>query len=147
MKHGDFLNHLDDRKIVEAIAGAERKSSGEIRVFISRKMPANGPQTLALAQETFARLGMTQTKHRNGVLLFFAPDTQQFAIVGDSGVHEKCGDSFWQEVAAALSTLLKEGHFTAAVLAGIEKAGAVLALHFPRDRDDRNELPNAIERD
>ena len=147
MKHGDFLNHLDDRKIVEAIAGAERKSSGEIRVFISRKMPANGPQTLALAQETFARLGMTQTKHRNGVLLFFAPDTQQFAIVGDSGVHEKCGDSFWQEVAAALSTLLKKGHFTAAVLAGIEKAGAVLALHFPRDRDDRNELPNAIERD
>ena len=42
-----------------------------------------GAQTLALAQQTFDRLGMTQTKHRNGVLLFFAPLTQQFAIVGE----------------------------------------------------------------
>jgi len=100
-----------------------------------------------LAQETFTRLGMSKTKHRNGVLLFFAPVTQQFAIVGDSGVHEKCGDSFWQEVTAALGTLLKQGHFTGAVLAGIEKAGAVLARHFPRDRDDRNELPDRIETD
>ena len=147
MKHSEFLSRLDDKKIVSAIAAAEGKSSGEIRVFISRKLPANGPETLALAQETFARLGMRQTRHRNGVLLFFAPSTQQFAIVGDAGVHEKCGDSFWQEVAEALSTLLKQGHFTAAVLAGIEKAGKVLAQHFPRDRDDRNELPDRVETD
>jgi len=68
-------------------------------------------------------------------------------IVGDAGVHEKCGNSFWQEVAETLSTLLKQGHFTAAVLAGIDKAGKGLAEHFPRDRDDRNELPDQVERD
>src|SRR3989442_4736973 len=119
MKHGHFLNQLDDAKIVSAIHEAEKESSGEIRVFISRKTPANGQETLALAQQTFTKLGMTQTKHHNGVLLFFAPHRQQFAIVGDSGVHEKCGDSFWQEVTAALSTLLKQRHFTGAVLAGI----------------------------
>ncbi len=147
MKHSEFLSHLDDEKIVSAIAAAERRSSGEIRVFISRKTPATGQETLALAQQTFASLGMTQTRHRNGVLLFFAPGTQQFAILGDSAVHEKCGDSFWQEVTAALSTLLKQGHFTGALLAGIEKAGAVLAQHFPRGPDDRNELPDGIERD
>jgi len=147
MKHGHFLEKLDDTKIVSAIHDAEKKSSGEIRVFVSRKTPVNGHETLALAQQAFAKLGMSETKHRNGVLLFFAPGTQQFAIVGDSGVHEKCGDAFWQEVAAALSDLLKQGHFTAAVLAGIHKAGAVLAEHFPRDRDDRNELPDRVERD
>ena len=147
MKHAHFLEKLDDTKIVSAIHEAEKKSSGEIRVFVSRKMPANGPETLALAQQIFTKLGMSQTKHRNGVLLFFAPATQQFAIIGDSGVHDKCGDAFWQEVAAALSDLLKQGHFTAAVLAGINKAGAVLAQHFPRDRDDRNELPDRVERD
>src|SRR2546423_5742737 len=107
MRHSEFLNRLDDEKIVSAIAAAERKSSGEIRVFISRKIPANGAETLGVAQETFTRLGMRKTKHRNGVLLFFAPGAQQFAVIGDSAVHEKCGDSFWREVAAALSTLLK----------------------------------------
>src|SRR5438874_1921346 len=147
MKHSEFLSRHDDEKIVSAIAAAEGQSSGEIRVFISRKIPRNGAETLALAQETFTRLGMRQTRHRNGMLLFFAPSTQQFAIVGDAGVHEKCGDSFWQEVAEGLSTLLKQGHFTAAVLAGIDKAGKVLAEHFPRDRDDRNELPNRVETD
>jgi len=32
-----FLKELDDRRIIEAIAAAEGKSSGEIRVFVSSK--------------------------------------------------------------------------------------------------------------
>src|SRR2546425_13368629 len=137
MKHRHFLEKLDDAKIVSAIHEAEKKSSGEIRVFVSSKTSANGQETLELARQTFAKLGMTQTKHRNGVLLFFAPGTQQFAILGDSGVHEKCGDAFWQEVAAALSTLLKQGHFTAAVLAGFDKGRGGLPEGFSRDVGER----------
>lgn len=147
MQHGEFLNKLEDQKIIDAIGAAEAKSSGEIRVFVSKKKPATGPETLALARAMFEQLGMTKTKYRNGVLLFFAPATQQFAIVGDSGIHEHCGDSFWQEVSETISTLLKEGHFTTAVVAGIGKAGTVLAKYFPRDPDDLNELPNKVERD
>jgi|SRR5882762_7951572 len=147
MNHTEFLNQLDDSQIVRAIGAAEGKSSGEIRVFITKKRPTTGGETLALAQETFARLGMTKTKYRNGVLLLFAPATQQFAMVGDSGVHEKCGDAFWRKVAERLSALLKQGNFTGAVVLGIEEAGAALTKHFPRDPDDRDELPNAVERD
>ncbi|SRR6266404_4005730 len=147
MRHKEFLDQLDDARVVNAIAAAEEKSSGEIRVFVSRQRPSTGQETLALAQETFTRLGMTKTKYRNAVLLFFAPLTQQFAIVGDAGIHERCGGTFWNEVSAVMSELLKQGQFTAAVVAGIEKAGAALARHFPRDPDDRNELPNSVERD
>jgi len=147
MNHTEFLNQLDDSQILRAIGAAEGKSSGEIRVFITKKRPATGEETLALAQETFARLGMTKTKYRNGILLLFAPATQQFGMVGDSGVHEKCGDDFWRGVAEKLGALLKEGNFTGAVVLGIEEAGAALAKHFPRDPDDRNELPDAVERD
>jgi putative membrane protein len=42
---------------------------------------------------------------------------------------------------------LKSGRFTEAVLAAIQKVGGILAQHFPRDPDDRNELPNRIARD
>jgi uncharacterized membrane protein len=147
MQHREFVAQLDDSKIARAIATAEEKSSGEIRVFVSRQKPETDAEALALAQRIFTRLGMTKTKHRNGVLLFFAPATQKFAIIGDSGVHEKCGPAFWEEVAVALTPMLKQREFTSAVISGVERAGKALADHFPRAPDDSNELPNVVERD
>jgi len=147
MQHQEFIDKLDDAKIVQAIAAAESKTSGEIRVFVSRHKPGDDADTMNLAQNAFERLGMTQTAHRNGVLLFFAPAAQQFAVIGDAGVHEKCGDAFWQQLTQSMSALLKQGDVTSAVLAGIQEAGSLLAQHFPRDPNDRNELPDAVERD
>ena len=147
MRHKEFLDQLNDAEVVKAISAAEEKSSGEIRVFVSRQKPSTGGETLALAEKTFTQLGMANTKYRNGVLLFFAPRTQQFAIVGDAGIHERCGGDFWNEISGVMSQLLRQGKFTEAVVAGINQAGAALARHFPRDSDDRNELPNKVERD
>ena len=42
---------------------------------------------------------------------------------------------------------LREGQFTEAVLAAVEKVGALLAAKFPRRPDDTNELPDGIVRD
>ena len=88
---------------------------------------------------------MTQTRHRNGVLIFLAPRSRTFAVIGDTGVHEKCGDSFWRELADAMSEYFKRGDFTAGLVHGIERAGALLAEHFPPAAGDRNELPDDIE--
>ena len=46
-----------------------------------------------------------------------------------------------------MSVQLKQGKFTEAIVDAIQKTGALLAQYFPRDPDDRNELPNAVERD
>ena len=43
---------------------------------------------------------MTRTRERNAVLLYFAPVSRKFAVVGDAGVHEKCGAGFWEEIVA-----------------------------------------------
>ena len=139
MKPTEFIDRLDDSRIVDAIATAEGKTSGEIRVFISHGEVAD---PLPEAARQFRQLGMDQTRQRNGVLIFVAPASHQFAVVGDSAVHEKCGDGFWQEVSTAMSDLMKQGRFTEAILAGISKIGDLLAKHFPRDPDDTNELPN-----
>ena len=60
-------------------------------------------------------------------------------------VHEKCGDAFWTELAAAMTEHFKRGDFTAGLVLGIARAGALLAENFPRQTDDRNELPNSVE--
>lgn len=144
MKAKDFLSQLEQDEIVAAIRKAEQKTSGEIRIFISRHKPDDA---VAAAQAQFEHLGMHQTKHKNGVLIFVAPAARKFAIIGDSGVHSRCGDGFWRDVAAEMTGHFKKGEFTSGILHGIKKAGDLLAQHFPHNPDDKNELPDDIAHD
>jgi uncharacterized membrane protein len=134
---------IDEARIVAAIAAAEQRTSGEIRVAVSATA---APEPIAAARRQFERLGMTRTAARNGVLIFVAPVSQTFAVIGDRGVHERCGDAFWSELAAAMSERFRRGDFTGGLVLGIERAGTLLAAHFPRQPDDRNELPDSVER-
>jgi uncharacterized membrane protein len=133
---------VDHNKIVTTIAEVEAQTSGEIRVLVARGK-ADDPVTVARGH--FERLGMTRTSARNGVLIFVAPTSRTFAIIGDTGIHERCGPIFWEEVAAAMEQRFKAGDFTAGLVEGIRRAGSLLQQHFPRRPDDRNELPDTVE--
>lgn len=133
---------IDHPRVVAAIQAAELRTSGEIRVLLAKH---KAPDPVAAATKHFERLGMTNTQARNGVLIFLAPRSRTFAVIGDTGVHEKCGPAFWTELAAAMETHFKGGDFTAGLVHGIERAGDLLATHFPRQPDDKNELPDEIE--
>jgi uncharacterized membrane protein len=140
----DFLSRLDHDRIVAAIRDAESKTSGEIRVHVTRRKPAD---LEAAARVRFEKLGMAKTAERNGVLFYICPGSRQFRILGDAGVHEKCGDEFWKEVAAAMEEKFRRGHFTDGLVEGIAKIGEVLARHFPRGAADKNELPDEVTQD
>jgi uncharacterized membrane protein len=144
MKPKTFLQQLDEDRVLAAIANAESKTSGEIRLFVSHRRVEDA---LGAAREQFTKLGMTQTRQRNGVLIFVAPESQTFAIVGDSGVHEKCGEAFWDQVSDSMGEQLKQGHWSAAILLAVERVADLLARHFPREPGDQNELPDEIARD
>lgn len=133
---------LDDTRIVAAIGAAEARTSGEIRVLVSA---ATADDPVAAAKQHFERLGMTATQEKNGVLIFVSPPSHTFAVIGDRGIHEKCGETFWQELAEAMGGHFKRGDFTLGVCLAIERAGELLARHFPRQPDDRNELPDRVE--
>lgn len=134
--------HVDDVRIVAAIAEAEAHTSGEIRIVLSRQSVAD---PVAAAEEQFERLEMMNTADRNGVLIFVALSSHTFAVIGDQGVHEKCGQDFWRTLTDAMSAHFKQGKFTDGLVLGISRAGALLAEHFPRRPDDPNELPDHIE--
>src|SRR4051812_42404797 len=138
-----FLQQLEDEKIVTAIKGAESQTSGEIRVFISDAEPAD---PFVGAKLAFERLEMANTRDRNGVLIFVAPKSRNFAIIGDQAVHAKCGESFWKTIASEMTSRFKQGQFTDGIVHGIAAAGQLLSQHFPRRADDVNELPDQVER-
>ncbi|HEX5133861.1 MAG TPA: TPM domain-containing protein [Thermoanaerobaculia bacterium] len=137
-----FFSKLDSGRIVSAIAEAERRSSGEIRVHVTLRKPDD---LESRARRRFERLGMTNTAERNGVLFYIAPAVRRFQILGDSGIHERCGPDFWKEVAAEMEESFRRGEFTEGVVRGVGKVGDLLTRHFPRSKADKNELPNAID--
>ncbi len=146
MKPGKFYDQLDDARVVAAIAEAERRTSGEIRVFVSSRA-LGGDDVLRRAQARFEKLGMTATAERNGVLLYFLPRDRKFAILGDRGIHGKCGAELWNAIAARLRARLAGGEFTDGVVEAITRAGEALAEHFPARPGGANELPDRVERD
>jgi uncharacterized membrane protein len=128
-----FMPKIDHERVLAAVRAAEAKTSGEIRVLVARH---KAPEPVPAAQDYFNKLGMAQSPHRNGVLIFLAPLSRRFAVIGDSGVHEKCGDAFWNELAEAMGARFRKGEFTEGLVHGIERAGDLLAKHFPRSAGD-----------
>src|SRR5687768_4448112 len=145
MKPKTFLGQLEHGRIVEAIRAAEGRSRGEVRVHVSSQK-VDDAQAAARAQ--FDALGMAQTAERNSVLIYVAPESQTFAVIGDSGIHEHCGAAFWSDVAAAMQDDFRAGRFTDGLVKGVERTGAALAEKFPRtDAADRNELSDDVSED
>ena len=146
MQTSSFLGTLDHERIVKAIQDAEARSRGEVRVHVSRQA-VQDPETAAARQ--FEALGMTRTAERNGVLLFVAPVSQTFAVIGDEGIHARCGPDFWKDVAAAMETDFRAGHYTDGIVKGVARVGEALATHFPRQEGtaDANELSDEVTED
>ena len=142
MRTREFLSQLDHNCIVGAIREAEAKTSGQIRVYVQRGELAGDP--VIEAQEQFQRLGMQATKERNGVLIFVLPRARKLAVLGDEGIHQKCGNEFWQQLVERMRAHFQNENFTDALVEAIGEAGQLLARHFPKTSAPRNELPDEI---
>ncbi len=133
---------IDEERIVEAIRAAEQETSGEIRVSVAPFFWGNVEKA---AWRAFDRLGMRNTAERNGVLIFLVPSRRRFAVLGDTGIHEKVGQEFWEAVAEAMSGKFRKGDFTTGLVLGIEEIGRRLKEHFPHRPDDVDELPDEVD--
>jgi uncharacterized membrane protein len=142
MRTKEFLGQLEHDRIARAIKEAEAKTSGQIRVYVQRGEFAG--DSVSAAQEKFQKLGMHATEQRNGILIFVLPRARKFAVIGDEGVHQKCGDEFWRQLVEKMRAHFQNEKFTDALVEAIEEAGALLAQHFPKTSAARNELSDEI---
>jgi uncharacterized membrane protein len=145
MRTKDFLGKLDHDRIVGAVKAAEAKTSGQIRVYVQRG-ELDG-DAIDYAQKRFQKLGMQATDERNAVLIFVAPRARKFAVIGDEGVHQKCGDGFWEQLIEKMRAHFRNENFTDALVEAIEETGQLLARHFPKTSESSNELPDEIVED
>ena len=120
---------VDEERIRSAIVAAEAGTTGRIHVTVSHQLWGS---TRSGADRIFKRLRLGDTPDRNGVLFFVVPARREFAVVGDSGIHEKGGQEFWDRISRAMSDKLKAGDLTDGILHGIDAAAQELAKHFPK---------------
>ena len=138
-----LLRIIDDDRIKATIVAAEKLTSGEIRVSVSRFFWGNVQRA---AHRAFTRLGMQATRDRNGILFFVVPSRRAFAIIGDQGIHNKVGQEFWEKLVAAMSEDFKAAEFNEGLIQAIAEAGRSLGAHFPYQGEaDVNELPDDID--
>ncbi|MDP2175855.1 MAG: TPM domain-containing protein [Bacteroidota bacterium] len=139
-----FLSPAEDLLIVEAVQLAEKGTSGEIRVHFAKKIKKD---VLTDAKNTFEELKMHQTKVRNGVLIYMVLQEKQFSIIGDIGIDQKTGDSFWQSCRNAMQIEFSKGEIALGIIKGIEAVKEVLKKDFPYQNEDVNELSDEISKD
>ncbi len=134
-------------KIVESIAKAETRTTGEIRVHISKRWIERDP--MKRAQKLFLRLGMNRTQLKNAVLLYVNLRRRKFAIYGDEGIHKSMGQKYWEKIARELSQDLRGTHHENAIALAVNKIGDALAENFPIDpmNSNPNELSNDVTTD
>lgn len=144
----DFVGGDGLEAIARAVAAVEARTSAEIRVHLERHVHhprwAQASDALARAREVFAQLDMHRTAGRNGVLVYVAVEDRRLAVVGDEGIHARVGDACWARARDLMVERLREGRPRDALVEAVSDLGAVLARHFPRRPDDRNELPDRV---
>ncbi|MCP4708848.1 MAG: TPM domain-containing protein [Planctomycetes bacterium] len=136
-----FFSEEDEALILSAVREAESCTSGEIRVRIEKEA---GSDPMAAARKAFESLGMRNTELHNGVLFVLALEDRQFIILGDDGIDQKVPDDFWDSVRDVVIDHFGKGQFGQGLAEGIKLAGEQLAQYFPCQKDDVDELPNAI---
>jgi uncharacterized membrane protein len=141
MNASSFFSKEQQDQILAAVRGAEKETSGEIRVHIESVLTED---VLDRAAWLFHKLGMDKTADRSGVLFYLAVDNKRFAIIGDAGINSKVPAGFWDEISELLRKNFKEGKFTEGLSEGIAMAGIQLKTYFPRNHDDVNELSDEI---
>lgn len=140
----NFFSSEEKKRITDAIAEAEKNTSGEIRLHAEGYCKID---VLDRAAYVFKKLGMHETEQRNGVLFYLAVHDHKFAILGDAGINRVVPADFWNGIKETMLGYFKEGKFTDGLTKGILMAGEQLKANFPYHKDDVDELTNEISFD
>jgi len=143
LKPRPFLSAAEQTRIVSALQAAEKRTSGEIRVYLESHNPMVDPADRAV--ELFAHLNMHRTRQRNGVLIYVAVKDRELAIWGDEGIHQVVGASFWAEEVRQMILYFREGSLADGIIHCLNHVAHALADAFPYEPGtDTNELSDDI---
>lgn len=106
--------------------------------------PIRHARVRARAVNAFRIAAERRTHGRTGILVYLSLAERRAEIVADEAIAAKVPPEVWGEAMAAMLAELKADRLADGLIVAVERVGAVLAEHFPRAEDDRNELPDRL---
>jgi putative membrane protein len=122
--------------------GMARTLPGFKRIFITPRSATHSAEEQAFQE--FFRAGLHNTVDACGVLLFVSLLEHRVVVIADKGIHSKVDVSTWVEIDEIILKAVRANALKDGLLRGIERAGELLARHFPSRPDDDNQIPDKV---
>jgi uncharacterized membrane protein len=149
MKHNwihKYFSEDDILTIQQEIAEVEKSTSGQMRLSIrdKRSLVEKLHKPHELAVKDFKKLGVGNTRHKTGILIFIIFSERFYDILADEGIHSKIPSSVWNGLETKLKEEFRYGNYLNGILHIIDKMGEILKLEYPKEADDTNELADNV---
>lgn len=131
MKIRTFLDAVEHEKIHKAIQAAEQGTAARIVIYVSHH---NLMEPLASAHPIFKKLRLETADEKAGLLIFIAPKSHRFAVLGGTAIHEKLGQEWLEHLVGVIAGHFKGKRYTEGLLAALTEAGQTFKKHFPSDK-------------
>jgi uncharacterized membrane protein len=138
-------------RLADQILLSESRHRGELRVCIEAGLSPGalwrGTTARQRAIELFSRLGVWDTEHNNGVLIYLLVADRRIEILADRGLTRRVPAATWQAAAQQLGEQLHARHFEQGLAQAITQVGQLLQAHYPlptHGGPKPNELPDAV---
>lgn len=144
---GSHFSKTAMHNIEMAISQSEKTHAGEIRFVVEAHLQPMeiiaGKTPRMRALELFSQLGIWDTEHNTGVLLYLLLADRDIEVVADRGIHQYVGNTGWDEICKEIEQQFRHGAFEAGTLYGINQITQRLQQYFPGDGHvTKNELPD-----
>ncbi len=159
---GDVRRVVPDdmaQRLARRVAASECRHTGEVRLCVEASLPAGevwqtgSTESLPLrvrerALGWFGRLGIWDTEHNNGVLIYLLLAERAIEVVADRALTQRVAPAQWQAMVTGLGDCLRAGDVEGGLTQALEAVSAVLVAHFPAPEgwQRANELPDCVVR-
>ena len=96
------------------------------------------------AIQIFKAAAERRTEGRTGILIYLSMGEHRAEIVADHAITDVTTPDTWGEAMAALLADVRDGRPADGICAAVRQIGVVLAEHFPKSRDNPNEIPDKL---
>ena len=142
----DALQRLEAR-----VAASETGHSGEIRLCVEAGLPLSylwrGASARQRAVALFGKMGVWDTEHNNGVLIYLLLAEHAIEIVADRGLTRQVPKGQWDGLVANMREAFRAGQFEPGMNQAVDTVDHLLRMHFSLapGQNNPNELPDRAD--
>lgn len=154
MDAGDVRRNLRPdslARLEERVRMSETRHRGELRLCIEGGLPwqalRQGQSANDRAAELFSHLGVWNTEHNNGVLIYLLLAERRIEILADRGISSQVDAQAWQTMVDGIAHHLHQRDYETGLAQAIDEVGAWMRKFYAIETTQANnpdELPNAV---